>query len=155
MIRMNWKDLNQKTAIICIVEPIKLNKFASLERNMNSEYYYCPLCGNKPYKSFVACRLLSKPICNDCDDTIRDYFMRCDEGSECPAIIQNLREYSGLPIEEVKEIWKKEQIITSLLELRDAVNYCDESGNIWEEWALKDLLSQTIAVIELGRQYNI
>lgn len=42
----------------------------------------------------------------------------------------------------VKEIWQKEQIITSLLELRDAINYCDESGDIWEEWALEDLIRQ-------------
>ncbi|MCE1225212.1 MAG: hypothetical protein LWW87_01860 [Geobacteraceae bacterium] len=113
---------------------------------MSAEDYYCPLCGNKPYKSFVPCRLLSSPICNDCNDTIREYFMRNEAGAELPAIIQNLCDYSGLPFEEAKEIWLKEQIITSLLELRDFINYCDESGDIWENWALDELLRQAAIV---------
>lgn len=121
---------------------------------MNNEDYYCPLCGNKPYKSFVPCRALSKPVCNDCDATISEYFLSGDEGAECPVTIQNLCDYSGMPIGELKEIWQKEQIITSLLELRDAVNYCDESGDIWEDWALEDLLRQAADVIEVGRHYD-
>lgn len=122
---------------------------------MNNEDYYCPLCGNKPYKLFVACRVLSKPVCNDCDETIRKYFLSDDDFLETPAIIENLCNYSDLPINEIKDILQKEQIITSLLELRDAINYCDESGDIWKDWALKALLHDAAEVIELGRQYNI
>lgn len=121
---------------------------------MSREDYYCPLCGNKPYKSFVPCRVLEKPVCKDCDDIIREFFTCRSDCSEYPTIIQNLSDYSGLPIEEIKEIWQKEQIITSLLDLRDAVNYCDESGDIWENWALEEIFREATKVIELGRQFK-
>lgn len=116
---------------------------------MSTEDYYCPLCGNKPYKSFVPCRLLSKPVCKDCDETISEYFSSGDDSIDRPSIIQNLCDYSGLPFEEAKEIWEKEQIITSLLELRDFINYCDESGDIWEDCALDELLRQAAIVGDL------
>ena len=108
---------------------------------MSTETYYCPLCGNKPAAPFVPCRILERPICNDCDDTIREFFQHeNDAQSELPAAVENLRDYSGLSQHECKEIWQKEQMVTLLLSLRDGVNCYDESGDIWETRTLKELL---------------
>lgn len=113
--------------------------------------YYCPLCGNKPVASFVPCRILERPICNDCDDTIREFFQH-ESGtqSELPAVVENLRDYSGLSQKECKEIWQKEQMVTLLLSLRDGINYYDESGDIWENRTLNELLYMLDELIEVG-----
>lgn len=122
---------------------------------MSAEDYYCPLCGNRPYKSIVPCRLLSKPICNDCNETISEYFSSDDDTIERPGIIQNLCDYSGLPFEEARGIWYKEQIITSLMELRDCINICDKEGYIWENWALEDLLGRATEALEIAQSFEI
>lgn len=118
---------------------------------MNSEDYYCPLCGNKPFGSFVRCRILEQQICDECDSTIRQFFLHAGSTQpEPPSVIQNLCNYSGLPLSDCNEMWHKEQVVSLLLEMRDLINYYDEAGDMWESRALKELLCQSGKVIEAG-----
>ncbi|WP_156912253.1 hypothetical protein [Citrifermentans bremense] len=118
---------------------------------MSSEDYYCPLCGNKPFGSFVPCRILEQQICDECDSTIRQFFL-LDSSThpEPPSVIQNLSNYSGLPLRDCNEMWHKERVVSLLLDMRDLINYYDESGDIWESRALKALLCQAGKVNEAG-----
>ena len=119
--------------------------------SMNTEDYYCPLCGNKPFASFVPCRILERPICNDCDSIISQFFQN-EYGSQSDptSVLENLFDYSGLTQEECKEIWQKEQMVTLLLNLRDWINFSEESGDIWETGMLKELSCMFDEVIEAG-----
>jgi hypothetical protein len=65
-------------------------------------------------------------------------------------VVQLLCDYSGLSLTVCKEIWHKEQMVSLLLDLREAINYCDESGDIWESYALEELLSQVHKIVEAG-----
>lgn len=118
---------------------------------MNTEDYYCPLCGNKPVASFVPCRILERPICNDCDSIIRQFFQHENSTQpDPPSVVENLFDYSGISQKECKDIWQKEQMVTLLLSLRDGINYYDESGDIWETCTLKKLLYQLDEVSDAG-----
>lgn len=119
---------------------------------MSAEDYYCPLCGNKPFASFVSFRILAQRICKDCDSTISQFFLHDDcAQTEPPKVLQNLCDYSGHPLRDCKQIWHKEQIVSLLLHLRDAINYYDESGDIWENRTLEELICQSHELVEAGK----
>ena len=119
---------------------------------MSTEDYYCPLCGNKPFDSFVACRILDQPICADCDTAIQQFFVNVDELKTIPPQVERLSDYSGLPVKECAEIWHKERLVSSLLNLRDGINYFEQAGDLWDDGILKELLFIVDDTMELGKK---
>lgn len=104
--------------------------------------YFCPLCGNKPFASFVRCRILEQPVCTDCDAVIRQFFLDVDQVKAVPPqVVERLSDYSGLPVQECAEIWYKEQLDSSLLKLRDGIEYFEQSGDLWDTGILKQIIA--------------
>ncbi|UPU37818.1 hypothetical protein M1B72_08955 [Geomonas paludis] len=116
-----------------------------------SEDYYCPLCGNKPFGSFVRCRILEQPVCTECDAAIRHFFLDADQlQSPPPQVVERLSDYSGLCVQECAEIWHKEQLVASLLKLRDGIDYFEQTGDLWDTAILKQVLAMVNEAKEAG-----
>ena len=116
---------------------------------MKAESYYCPSCGNRPYAAFVHCKLIEQRICSDCDDVITQYFQnKVDDLSSPPEQVVNLVACGNLTLDECRDLWHKQGIVTLLRELRDEINYLDEAGEIWDAWILESLGSKIQEIIQ-------
>ena len=128
---------------------------------MKAESYYCPLCGNRPYAAFVPCRLLEQPICTDCDHVITQYFQNdLDDQASPPKQIDNLVDCSHLPLDECKDLWRKQRFVALLRDLRDEINLLDEEGGLWDTECLVHLnhkiqeVTQIVSDINCSREHK-
>lgn len=122
---------------------------------MKAESYYCPSCGNRPYAAFVHCKLIEQRICADCDDVIRQYFQnKVDDQSSPPEQVVNLVACGSLTLDECRDLWHKQEIVTLLRELRDEINYLDEEGLLWDTGCLEPLSYkiQEVAQIDVEKR---
>uniref|UniRef100_C6DZE0 Uncharacterized protein n=1 Tax=Geobacter sp. (strain M21) TaxID=443144 RepID=C6DZE0_GEOSM len=116
-----------------------------------SKDYYCPLCGNKPFNSFVRCRILEQPVCTECDAAIRQFSLNIKQvQSVPPQVVERLSDYSGLCVQECAEIWHKEQLVASLLKLRDGIDYFEQSGDLWDTAIVKQVMAMVNEAKEAG-----
>jgi hypothetical protein len=62
-----------------------------------------------------------------------------DDQSSPPEQVVNLVACGNLTLDECRDLWHKQEIVTLLRELRDEINYLDEEGWLWDTGCLEHL----------------